>query len=202
MINLYFHDSLPYHDGNLSKKEKAKVDMLIAKEIPKDLPLHPLVHKYMEWNPSSKLIEEELKRVECGQKLDAIDLSRYTSFKEPTMSNKESWIDAINKSLISFEFLKGRIENLHLLDEFGKNSWLLYLEQLEHYLRQLETYLLTLQDEISILNKERKKFQTEGMGLELKRLENEFYHFIRRIFDVEIANLLLEKEIETLQNKL
>ncbi|CCJ29582.1 unnamed protein product, partial [Pneumocystis jirovecii] len=127
MIKLSFHDSLPCkkftnHDGNLSKKEKTKVDMLIAKEIPNDQPLHPLVHKYTEWNPSSELIKLELERIKNGRKLDAIDLSRYTSFKEPTTSNKESWIHAINRSLISFEFLKGRIENLHLLHEFGKKS--------------------------------------------------------------------------------
>ncbi|KAG4303804.1 hypothetical protein PORY_002802 [Pneumocystis oryctolagi] len=198
---IYYHDSLPYYDGNLSKEEKIKVNTLITKEIAEDQPLHPLVSKYIEWNPSSELIKAELERVKNGQKLDAIDLSRYTSFKEPETSDKESWICAINKCLISFEFLKGRVENLCLLEEFGVNFWLLYLEQLEYYLRKLETLFLTLQDEISILNKERKRFQTEDMGLELKRLEDEFRHFIRRIFDVEVANLLLEKEIEKLQNK-
>lgn len=200
MINVYFHDSLPYYDGNMSKKEKEEIDMLIAKEIPVDQPLHPLVCKYTEWNPSSQIIKTELERIENGQKLDAIDLSRYTSFEEPVTSDKKSWIYAINKSLIASEFLKGRIENLRLLGEFGKNSWLLYVEQLEYYLKKLETYLLDLQDKISVLNKERKKFQTGNMSLELQRLEKEFRQSIGRIFDVEVANLLLEKEIQNLQN--
>ncbi|QSL65898.1 hypothetical protein MERGE_000179 [Pneumocystis wakefieldiae] len=201
MVNIYFHDSLPYYDGNLSKKEKTEVDILIAKEVPVDQPLHPLVCKYTEWNPSSILIKSELERIENGYKLDAIDLSRYTSFKEPVTSDKKSWIHEINKSLVASEFLKGRIENLRLLEEFGKNSWLLHVKQLEHYLQQLETHLLDLQDKISILNKERKKFQTGNMGLQLQRLENEFRHSIRRIFDVEVANFLLEKEIHNFQNK-
>ncbi|EMR10095.1 hypothetical protein PNEG_01845 [Pneumocystis murina B123] len=201
MVNIYFHDSLPYYDGNLSKKERTEVDILIAEEVPVDQPLHPLVCKYTEWNPSSMLIKSELERIENGYKLDAIDLSRYTSFKEPVTSDKKLWIHAINKSLVASEFLKGRIENLRLLEEFGKNSWLLHVKQLEHYLQQLETHLLDLQDEISILNKERKKFQTGDMGLQLQRLENEFRHSIRRIFDVEVANFLLEKEIHNFQNK-
>ncbi|KAG5439051.1 hypothetical protein PCANB_002384 [Pneumocystis canis] len=202
MLNTAFHDSLPYYDENLSKKEKKKVDILIAKEIPPNQPLHPLACKYEEWNPSSELIIKELERVKNNHKLNAIDLLRYTSFKEPITSDKETWIHEINKSLISYEFLKGRMENLCLLQEFGKNSWLLHIEQLENYLRQLETQLLAIQNEISLLNKERKKFQTEDMGLELRRLENEFPQFIKRIFDVEIANILLEKEIQSLQNKL
>ncbi|KTW25836.1 hypothetical protein T552_03108 [Pneumocystis carinii B80] len=201
MVNIYIHDSLPYYDGNLSKKEKTEIDMLIAEEVPVDQPLHPLVCKYTEWNPSSMLIKSELERIENGYKLDVIDLSRYTSFKEPVTSDKKLWIHAINKSLVASEFLKGRIENLRLLEEFGKNSWLLHIEQLEHYLQQLETHLLDLQDEISILNKERKKFQTGDMGLQLQRLENEFRHSIRRIFDVEVANFLLEREIHNFQNK-
>ncbi|KAG4301471.1 hypothetical protein PCK1_002397 [Pneumocystis canis] len=158
--------------------------------------------KYREWNPSSKLIEKELERIKNNHKLEAIDLSRYTSFKEPVTSDKETWIHTVNKSLISYEFIKGRVENLRLLQEFGKTSWLFYIEQLENYLRQLETQLLAIQNEISLLNRERKKFQTEDMGLELRRLENEFRQYIKRIFDVEIANILLEKEIQGFQNNL
>ena len=57
---------------------------------------------------------------------------------------------------MSSSYLSGRLTNLSLLEEFGKNAWLISNSQLEDILRDLEKELLEQKEAVENINKSRK----------------------------------------------
>lgn len=95
-------------------------------------------------------------------------------------------------------YLSGRHSNLTLLDEFGKNAWLIGNSQLEHLLQELEQELTRLKDDVENVNKARKAAQENSRG-ELLGLEETWKHGIGKILEVQVAGaglrqLILERK--------
>jgi pre-mRNA-splicing factor SPF27 len=142
------------------------------------------------------LIQKELDRRAAGLPLtDGIDLSRYEAPEAPTNKGDiEAWKEALRNAYRSSTYLSGRIANLSLLDEFGKNAWLIGNSQLEDILRTLETELEELKVATDNVNKSRKAAQDGSRG-ELTSLEETWKRGIGRILEVEVAVEKVRQEV-------
>lgn len=81
-----------------------------------------------------------------------------------------------------------------LLDQFGKNSWLIGNSQLEDILRGLERELAERKAEIDEVVIARKGAQ-EGVGPEVKGLEEGWKRGVGRVLETEVACEQLRREI-------
>lgn len=143
----------------------------------------------------------ELNRVAAGKPLHGgIDLTRYEAPDEPgTDTPQETWRQALRNAYVSSMYLSGRQSNLALLDEFGKNAWLIGNAQLEHLLYELEQELGRLKDDVESVNKARKAAQ-EGSRGELLGLEDTWRQGIGRILEVQVAERGLRQLIVERKN--
>ncbi|KAF4637848.1 hypothetical protein G7Y89_g257 [Cudoniella acicularis] len=197
------HDSLPYIDVEPSAAERAAAEALIAAElgIVSTQP-HPSVPPFEDQH-FSPLIEAEILRIENKQPLNAIDLSRYEAQELPATSPDSDekdpttlikWREALSKAYTSHTYLSGRQTNLALLEQFGKNSWLIGNSQLEDVLRGLERELAERKAEIDGVVIERKNAQ-EGVSAEIKGLEEGWKRGVGRVLETEVAAEQLRREI-------
>lgn len=87
-----------------------------------------------------------------------------------------------------------RHENLALLEENGKNAWLIGNSQLEDILRDLEKELAETKEAAETVNKERKLAQEASKG-ELAGLEESWRKGVGATLDVELAAETLRMQI-------
>ena len=87
-----------------------------------------------------------------------------------------------------------RHENLALLEENGKNAWLIGNTQLEDILRGIEKELTETKETAEAVNKERKIAQEASKG-ELVGLEESWKRVVGAILDVELAGEGLRMQI-------
>lgn len=124
-----------------------------------------------------------------------IDLTRYEAPDEPASDTpQDAWRQALRNAYVSSTYLSGRHLNLTLLDEFGKNAWLIGNSQLENLLQELEHELARLRDDVENVNKARKAAQENSRG-ELLGLEETWKHGIGKILEVQVAEAGLRQLI-------
>ncbi len=127
--------------------------------------------------------------------IGGIDLSRYEEPEGPSDDkNIAAWKQSLRKAYSSSTYLSGRMSNLSLLEELGKNAWLIGNSQLEDILRQLEKELGELNAATESVNKSRKAAQ-EGSRGEIIGLEETWRRGIGRIIEVEVAVEETRKQI-------
>jgi pre-mRNA-splicing factor SPF27 len=198
------HESLPYIDTEPTPSERAAAQALIAAELSQDATtqIHPSLPNLPPQH-FSPLIETELLRIEAKQPLNTIDRSRYEELVPPTTnptsdetdpSTLNAWREALSKAYTSHTYLSGRSTNLALLEQFGKNSWLIGNSQLEHVLRGLEKELDGVKTDIDGVVIERKNAQ-EAVGAEIKGLEEGWKRGVGRVLETEVAAEQLRREI-------
>lgn len=93
---------------------------------------------------------------------------------------------ALRQVYVASTFLSGRQDNLHLLDEYGKNAWLVSNDRAEEILKDLERTLATLKSETDEINKSRKVTQ-EAHKAELLGLQDAWRRGIGQILEIEVA---------------
>lgn len=137
----------------------------------------------------SPIIATELERVAAEGKLDAIDQSRYESLDPPESEDEDgaSWREALRKAYAAQSYLANRKENLGMLEEHGKNTWLIGNYYLEHQLKALEKELVETREAVESVNKERKQAQENSRG-ELEALEQTWRTGVGRILEIEVAS--------------
>lgn len=103
------------------------------------------------------------------------------------------WREALVKAYTSSSHLSMRHANLSLLEENGKNAWLIGNSQLEEILRSVEKQLAETKETVENIHKERKLAQEAGHG-ELAGLEETWKNGVGATLDVEVAaeNLRLQ----------
>lgn len=121
-----------------------------------------------------------------------IDLTRYEAPEPPTRldgepPNLNEWRQTLQKAYVSSSHLTKRHENLGLLEEHGKNAWLIGNSQLEDVLRSLEKELTDTKEAAESVNRERKLTQEARQG-ELAGLEETWKRGVGAILDVEVAS--------------
>lgn len=202
------HESLPYIDNEPTASEREAALALIAAEQSPEASeggaalQHPLLPPLPEQH-FSPLIEAEFQRIESKQPLKAIDLTRYEAQDPPPTSpdsdekHPESlarWRETLSRAYTSHAYLTGRQTNLALLEQFGKNAWLIGNSQLEDILRGLEKELAERKEEIDRVVLERKTRQEE-VGGEIKLLEESWKKGVGKVLETEIAAETVRREI-------
>ncbi|KAL4919352.1 Pre-mRNA-splicing factor SPF27 [Aspergillus aurantiobrunneus] len=195
------HDSLPYIDAAPSALARANAERLIAAELPSDYQTsaHPSIPEFSE-PKFSPFIQQEVERRAAGLPLTGgIDLSRYEAPEPPTRAsdsvpNLYEWRQTLRKAYTASSHLSSRHENLSLLEEGGKNAWLIGNSQLEEILRALEKELAETKEAAEGVNKQRKVAQESSQG-ELTGLEESWRRGVGAILDVELASEDLRMKI-------
>ncbi|KAJ5157414.1 uncharacterized protein N7482_008514 [Penicillium canariense] len=188
------HDSLPYVDAPPSASARQNAQQLINAELAPEhsSSLHPSIPAAPEFK-FTPLIQQELERKANGTPLTGgIDLTRYEAPEPPTRTDTEppnlpEWRQTLQSAYTSSSHLTKRHENLSLLEEHGKNAWLIGNAQLEETLRGIEKELAETKAAAEEVNRQRKIAQDASYG-ELTNLEATWKRGIAAVLDVELAS--------------
>ncbi|EXJ85716.1 hypothetical protein A1O1_06084 [Capronia coronata CBS 617.96] len=182
-------ESLPYIDPPITDTERAKAKTLIAQHLPSDYLTtpHPSLPP-LATVEFSNIASQEIDRVGAGQpRQGGVDVSRYEAPNEPASdSSEEVKRQALRKAYVASSFLSSRTTNLHLLERFGKNAWLISNSQAEDVLRQMERELVRVKAETEHINRARKIAQEQARG-ELVGLEENWKRGIGQILEIQVA---------------
>ncbi|KAI4202613.1 MAG: hypothetical protein LQ348_001492, partial [Seirophora lacunosa] len=122
-------------------------------------------------------------RIANKEPLDAIDTSRY---ELPDLSSAAPVTKTqLQQAYTSSHYLRERLQQLALLDEFGKNAWLVGNAQLEEILRGVEKELVDMRDSVEGVNRERKERQEAARG-EMEGLDNGWRVGVGRVVEIEV----------------
>ncbi|KAL9019890.1 MAG: hypothetical protein Q9185_002832 [Variospora sp. 1 TL-2023] len=186
------HDSLPYIDRPAPPTGPHSLSAarnLIASSLPPSYLTTP--HPSLPPLRPSKLTpaaQAEQLRIENKEPLNAIDTTRY---ELPELApNTAPTQTQLQQAYASSHYLRGRLQNLALLDQFGKNAWLVGNGQLEDILREVEKELVEVRESVEAINRGRKERQEAGRG-EMEGLDQAWRVGVGRVVEVEveIANL-------------
>ncbi|KAI1390020.1 Pre-mRNA-splicing factor SPF27 [Hypoxylon trugodes] len=194
-IRTTVHESLPYVDAEPTPTERAAAESLIAAEQTTSPP-PPSLPSLPEPN-FSPLITSELSRIAAKQPLTGIDLSRYEAPDASTLSSSSSpstLQNDLSRAYAASTYLSSRHTNLQLLDQYGKNAWLIGNWHLESELRSLERELEDTKKEIDVVNIQRRRVQDE-VGGELKGLDEAWRKGVGRVLETEVATEGLRQEV-------
>ncbi|EAW08087.1 pre-mRNA-splicing factor SPF27 family protein [Aspergillus clavatus NRRL 1] len=189
------HDSLPYIDAEPSAQARAAAQHLITSELSPDhaSTLHPAIPS-LPTPRFTPLMQQELDRKAAGQPLTGgIDLMRYEAPEPPAQAGEgetpdlDEWRRTLRKAYTASSHLSMRHENLALLEEFGKNAWLVGNSQLEEILRGLEKELAETKEAAEAVNKQRKSAQEASRG-EMVGLEETWKRGVGAVLDVELVS--------------
>lgn len=182
------HDSLPYVDRAPSDVENAAANALIASSLSPetDSTVHPLLPD-APTTSFSPLVQSELDRVAANEPLRAIDLDRYEATEAPTPD-----ASALKAAYTNSSYLTLRLQALELLEQFGKNAWLVANDQLESILRKVEKELVETREATTEVNRERKRAQ-EGRRGELEGDERAWRQGVGGLVEVQVATGELER---------
>ena len=144
----------------------------------------------------SDIFRQEIDRVAAGEiRQQGIDVSRYEAPDEPSSEKDEATMrQALRTAYISSTFLSDRYTNLHLLDEFGRNAWLIGNSQMEEILQGLERELAGLKSETEDVNKARKAIQLDFKG-ELMTLQENWKRGLGSVLEIQVATDQLRRQI-------
>jgi pre-mRNA-splicing factor SPF27 len=191
----------PDIDAPPTASAHARAQQLINAELPKEhsTTLHPWIPESPQTN-FTPIMQQELERKATNAPLTGIDLSRYEAPEAPVRASDtdapdlDAWRETLQKAYASSSHLSKRHENLALLEEFGKNAWLIGNSQLEEILGGLERELAETKEAAAEVNKERKIAQEASHG-ELVGLEETWKRGVGAILDVEVASEGLRMQI-------
>ncbi|CDO70280.1 hypothetical protein BN946_scf184942.g80 [Trametes cinnabarina] len=172
-------DSLPYYDNELEQYPilKEKVERELAREGKPQQTLHPRVPPAPTLFANDPMLQAELERVSNHQPLPPLDTSRYQLPAPSTPENEEEWLEALKNARAQLEHQHLRQTNLSLLHQYGPNAWRIHNYLNEASAKNVEKALEDLKNLTVEVNRERKNFQ------------------------IEMANVALEVEIDRLNKR-
>ncbi|KAB8301160.1 hypothetical protein EYC80_003057 [Monilinia laxa] len=182
------HESLPYIDAEPTPAERAAAESLIAIYLEPNSTStpHPSLPSLLPSNLSPALTAEH-NRISSSTPpppLKAIDLTRYETLSPSESSHQPSTL--LSQAYTSQTYLNTRLTNLSLLDQFGKNAWLIGNAQLEDILKGLEREVAAKKDEIDLVVIGRKNAQ-EAVEAEIRGLEEGWKKGVGRVLETEVA---------------
>ena len=149
--------------------------------------MHPAIAEL----PTTKLtsaFQQEVERVAASKPLTGgVDLARYQDSEQVSEdSNADTLRQALRSAYANTTYLRGRQINIELLEDYGKNAWLIGNSQLEDVQRRLEIELTTVKSRSENTNKSRKALQEDSQG-ELLGLAETWKHGIGKIIETQVA---------------
>ena len=198
-MSLTFHADI---DSDLKPSERQRaaqeIDAELAPEHASDP--HPSLSDLPELQFSS-LLEQAIAQKAANLPWEGgVDLSRYEALEAPTTSGVDEaaglarWRNALQRAYASSTHLETRLTNLALLEEFGKNAWLVGNSQLEDLLRTLERELVQARERTDEVNKARKLAQESVRG-EMEGLDEAWRKGVERVIQVELAAEEVRRDI-------
>ncbi|EXJ59585.1 hypothetical protein A1O7_03731 [Cladophialophora yegresii CBS 114405] len=187
----------PDIDPEIIDTERQRAKALIARHLPNNHTTAP--HPSLAPLPAvtfSDIFRQEIDRVAAGEpRRQGIDVSRYEAPDEPAIDSDEATMrEALRNAYISSTFLSDRHANLELLDEFGKNAWLIGNSQTEEILQWLERELAGLRSEAESINKARKAAQGQSKA-ELLTLQENWKRGVGKILEIQVGTDQLHRQI-------
>lgn len=136
--------------------------------------------------------------------MSAIDTSRYEALEPPTTTDPtsdearpellEAWKATLQKAYASSAHLHTRLQNLALLEQFGKNAWLVGNSQLEEILKALEKELVETREQAELVTQARQ-YSQEGVQGEIESLNEGWRKGIGRLLEVQVASEQVRSQI-------
>lgn len=154
----------------------------------------------------SEAITQEHARLQAdpSSKLSAIDLTRYEDLEAPPNTTPTSdqdrpellarWNDALKRAHTSSGYVQSRLTELGLLEQFGKNQWLVGNAQSEDILKALEAELAAITKEKAEVH-EARQTQQESVGGELKILQETWINGVGQVLKTQVAAEGLKQQI-------
>lgn len=184
-------------DVDISQADRDAANKLINREIVSGYQktAHPSLQP-LSPPKFSDLMSQEISRMgEGGPRKGGIDTSRYEAPDDPSdNADIATWKTALQNAYTSSTYLSGRRINLSLLEEYGKNAWLIGNYELEGILKMLEAELAEFKLQNEEVNKARKIAQESSRG-EFQALEDTWKKGIGKIIEVQVATEQLRAEL-------
>ncbi|KAI0142244.1 Pre-mRNA-splicing factor SPF27 [Xylariaceae sp. FL1272] len=195
-IRTTVHESLPYIDPEPTETERSAAQSLITAELSSSTSTPPPQPTLPSYSPKfTPLITSELDRIASKKPLSAVDLSRYEAQETlPPSSSPSSLVAPLSQAYTTKTYLSTRQIHLDLLNQFGKNAWLISNWQTESLLASLERDLAATKKEIDIVNIQRQRVQSENAD-ELRSLEETWKKGVGRVLETEIATEALRQQV-------
>ncbi|EGG17705.1 spliceosome-associated protein [Cavenderia fasciculata] len=198
-------DSLPYIDAPLTEDELNMVTNMVQEEMKKFNPpnyLEQLGELRTDIDQSKfQFVGEELKRVELGEKIKPLNLTRY-KVEAPQASqktSKEAWEASVDNAKAQYLHQETRRTNLQLLQRHGGQLWESYLDNdIQNIQDQLTCRLKETKEEIERTNVQRK-IEQDQIRSRLVGNQQKWYELVSKNKEIDFACLELEKEIDRLQ---
>lgn len=191
--------SLPYIDAEPSVSQRDAAAALISHDIPQGVSsvphpaLPPLPSSYLTTG-AAQLISRVSAHSETSAQEPSIDLSRYAALETPP-STIPGYVSALETTYANTTYLRSRAVNLDLLDQYGKNAWLISNAQSDDILRRVESELKETKERIEAVNRARKGAQEESRG-EIVGLQETWKEAVGRIIETQVETERLKREIE------
>jgi pre-mRNA-splicing factor SPF27 len=191
--------AFPYVEG-LDAAEREAVNTLIEEELQRadkqpddylqDLP--PVPPSRLQ---DDQLMQTELARVARGERLAAMDLTRY-DLNPPAPSdrtNPAAWQTSVDNARAQLEHQRNRLLNLELLLKFGPDALRAHNEALSADAARLQGKVGEVRAAVEALNRERKLQQTAA-GREIRALQEEYLMLVSKNAALEAACRAMEAE--------
>jgi pre-mRNA-splicing factor SPF27 len=182
-------------DKEPTSEQRAAAEALIASELA-SLPEDAKSTIPSLYEPQfSPIIASELERIAAKKPLKAIDLSRYQELEAPSDDTPMADLQpTLARAYTANTYLSSRHTHLSLLDQFGKNAWLVSNWQTESELAALERDLADVKREIDMVNIARRRAQDESAA-EIRGLDESWRRGVGRVIETETAVGELRREV-------
>lgn len=141
-------------------------------------------------------LQKEIDRARAGQPRNGgVDLAHYES---PDNISADSDLEILQSTLrtayANIAYLQGRQTNISLLEEYGKNAWLISNSHLGDVQKRLERELATTKERSENVNRTRKAIQEESRG-EMLALDDTWKQAISKVVDTQLATDNLRRQL-------
>lgn len=126
---------------------------------------------------------------------EGIDLSRYDIDAFDNGKDSEISDEQLKNYCVSLVYLQDGLENLKLLEQYGKNQWLLANDSLEQSLQNLQQAVREERAKVSLAKLQKKELEQSAQS-SVEYLNNRWTEGIRNVIEVGIANLEMKIKIQ------
>lgn len=170
----------------------------MRRELPRDYATK--THPDILEPPASRLtpaLQQEIGRVAAGKPFaGGVDLGRYEASEDISPdSDIETLKSALRATYTNISYLRDRETNIALLEEYGKNSWLIGNSHLEDLQKRLDSELASLRSRSEETNRARKMLQEDAQG-ELLGLAETWKQGIDKIIQTQLASDGLQQQLK------